>query len=209
MIPENYIQRVIQLARQGVAEIDFRTYDTDWESEAYVTVAGQNSNNSVRVANDFLERVEAGGDWQLTRRTDGAVTKTLPARELWDKIAHAAWASADPGLQFDTTINDWHTCPASGRINASNPCSEYMFLDDTACNLASLNLLAFRRARTAASRSRISAHAVRLWTIVLEISVHDGAVPVAGDRAAQLRLPHPGPRLRQSRRAADGLGHPL
>ena len=144
MIPENYIQRVIQFARQGFAEIDFRTYDTDWESEAYLTVAGQNSNNTVRVANDFLERVESGADWQLTRRTDGKVTKTLPARELWDKIAHAAWASADPGLQFDTTINDWHTCPASGRINASNPCSEYMFLDDTACNLASLNLLAFR-----------------------------------------------------------------
>ena len=158
----------------------------------------------MRVANDFLERVEAGGDWQLTRRTDGKVTKTLPARELWDKIAHAAWASADPGLQFDTTINDWHTCPASGRINASNPCSEYMFLDDTACNLASLNLLAFRERGRRLRGRRISEHAVRLWTIVLEISVHDGAVPVEGDRAAQLRLPHAGPRLRQSRRAADG-----
>ena len=81
----------------------------------------------------------------MTRRTDGKVAKRLPARELWDRIGHAAWASADPGLQFDTTINDWHTCPASGRINASNPCSEYNFLDDTACNLASLNLMAFRR----------------------------------------------------------------
>jgi ribonucleoside-diphosphate reductase alpha chain len=170
MIPENYIQRVIQLARQGQTGIDFKVYDTDWESEAYVTVAGQNANNTVRVTNDFLERVEAGRDWQLTRRTDGAVTKTLPARDLWDRIAHAAWASADPGLQFDTTINDWHTCPASGRINASNPCSEYMFLDDTACNLASLNLLAFLNADGSFAVEDFR-HAVRLWSIVLEISV--------------------------------------
>ncbi len=111
MIPENCIQRVIQFARQGYAAIDFRTYDTDWDSEAYLTVAGQNSNNSVRVSNDFLDRVEADGAWELTRRTDGKIAKTLPARALWDRIGHAAWASADPGLQFDTTINDWHTCP--------------------------------------------------------------------------------------------------
>jgi ribonucleoside-diphosphate reductase alpha chain len=174
LIPENYIQRVIQFARQGYAQIDFRTYDTDWDSEAYLTVAGQNSNNSVRLTNDFLQRVESGADWHLTRRTDGKITKTLPAAELWDKIAHAAWASADPGLQFDTTINDWHTCPSSGRINASNPCSEYMFLDDTACNLASLNLLAFRRDDGQGGSSfavEDFAHAVRLWTLVLEISV--------------------------------------
>jgi len=173
-IPENYVQRVIQFARQGFARIDFRTYDTDWDSEAYLTVAGQNSNNTVRVTNDFLERVESGADWHLTRRTDGKVTKTLPAADLWDKIAHAAWASADPGLQFDTTINDWHTCPQSGRINASNPCSEYMFLDDTACNLASLNLLAFRRPNGDGDGSFAVGdfqHAVRLWTVVLEISV--------------------------------------
>jgi ribonucleoside-diphosphate reductase alpha chain len=170
MIPENYIQRVIQLARQGQQGIDFKVYDTDWESEAYVTISGQNANNTVRVTNDFLERVEAGAEWHLTRRTDGAVAKTLPARELWDRIAHAAWASADPGLQFDTTINDWHTCPASGRINASNPCSEYMFLDDTACNLASLNLLAFLREDGSFAVEDFR-HAVRLWTIVLEISV--------------------------------------
>lgn len=170
MIPENYVQRVIQFARQGYAQIDFRTYDTDWDSEAYLTVAGQNSNNSVRLTNDFLERVESGADWHLTRRTDGKITKTLPARELWDKIAHAAWASADPGLQFDTTINDWHTCPGSGRINASNPCSEYMFLDDTACNLASLNLLTFRQPDGNFAVGDFQ-HAVRLWTLVLEISV--------------------------------------
>jgi ribonucleoside-diphosphate reductase alpha chain len=170
MIPENYVQRVIQFARQGYAAIDFRTYDTDWDSDAYLTVAGQNSNNSVRVANDFLDRVESGADWQLIRRTDGKIAKTMPARELWDRIAHAAWASADPGIQFDTTINDWHTCPESGRINASNPCSEYMFLDDTACNLASLNLLAFRQSDGSFAVEDYR-HAVRLWTLVLEISV--------------------------------------
>jgi len=170
MIPESYIQRVIQFARQGYTEIGFRTYDTDWESEAYLTVAGQNSNNSVRVPNTFLERVRTDGPWQLTRRTDGAVAKAVRARELWDRIGHAAWASADPGLQFDTTINDWHTCPESGRINASNPCSEYNFLDDTACNLASLNLMAFRRPDGSFDVAGFE-HAVRLWTIVLEISV--------------------------------------
>src|SRR5206468_8311943 len=133
-----------------------------------------NSNNSVRLTNDFLEKVQSGADWHLVRRTDGKVSKTLPASELWDRIAHAAWASADPGLQFDSTINDWHTCPESGRINASNPCSEYNFLDNTACNLASLNLMAFRRT----SEDHLGnfdvagiEHAVRLWTIVLEISV--------------------------------------
>src|SRR5215831_6873981 len=170
MIPESYIQRVIQFARQGYTELEFRTYDTDWESEAYLTVAGQNSNNSVRVSNDFLERVYSDGAWELTRRTDGKVAKQLSARELWDKIGHAAWASADPGLQFDTTINEWHTCPQSGRINASNPCSEYNFLDDTACNLASLNLLAFLREDGNFDVVGFE-HAVRLWTIVLEISV--------------------------------------
>ncbi|HEY1300339.1 MAG TPA: vitamin B12-dependent ribonucleotide reductase, partial [Stellaceae bacterium] len=170
MIPEAYIRRVIQFAAQGYTAIDFRSWDTDWDSEAYLTVAGQNSNNSVRVSNAFLERVRAGGEWKLTRRTDGKTAKALEARELWEKIGHAAWASADPGLQFDTTINDWHTCPESGRINASNPCSEYNFLDDTACNLASLNLMAFRRADGSFDAAGF-AHAVRLWTLVLEISV--------------------------------------
>jgi len=170
MIPESYIQRVMQFAQQGYTEIEFRTYDTDWESEAYLTVAGQNSNNSVRVSNDFLERVRNDDAWELTRRTDGKPAKTLRARELWDRIGYAAWASADPGLQFDTTINEWHTCPESGRINASNPCSEYNFLDDTACNLASLNLMAFRRADDGFDVPAFE-HAVRLWTIVLEISV--------------------------------------
>ncbi len=179
MIPETYIQRVIQRARQDEATIEFRTYDTDWDSEAYLTVAGQNSNNSVRVSNEFLDCVAADGPWQLTRRTDGEIAKTLPARALWDRIGHAAWASADPGLQFDTTINDWHTCPESGRINASNPCSEYNFLDDTACNLASLNLMAFRRPQGGGFDADGFAHAVRLWTIVLEISVMMAQFPSA------------------------------
>jgi ribonucleoside-diphosphate reductase alpha chain len=170
MIPENYVQRVVQFAQQGYTAIDFRAYDTDWDSEAYLTVSGQNSNNSVRVTNDFFEKVEKDGDWQLIRRTDRKVAKTLPARELWEKIAYAAWASADPGLQYDTTINEWHTCPESGRINASNPCSEYMFLDDTACNLASLNLMAFRREDGGFDTPAFE-HATRLWTLTLEISV--------------------------------------
>jgi len=171
MVPDNYIKRVIQFAKQGYKDIEFPTYDTDWDSEAYLTVAGQNSNNSVRVADQFLKAVEADGKWDLRWRTKNGIAKTLDARALWEKIGHAAWASADPGLQFHTTINDWHTCPASGEIRASNPCSEYMFLDDTACNLASLNLLTFRDETTGAFDVESYEHAVRLWTIVLEISV--------------------------------------
>jgi ribonucleoside-diphosphate reductase alpha chain len=170
MIPENYVQRVIEFARQDYSAIDFRTYDTDWDSEAYLTVAGQNSNNSVRITNAFIQAVLDNGEWNLIRRTDGKVATTLRARDLWEKIGEAAWLCADPGVQFDTTINEWHTCPNSGRINASNPCSEYMFIDDTACNLASLNLMAFRRADGRFDSVGFS-HAAQLWTIVLEISV--------------------------------------
>ncbi|SON55413.1 Vitamin B12-dependent ribonucleotide reductase [Hartmannibacter diazotrophicus] len=169
-VPENYIQRVIQFAKQGYTSIEFPVLDTDWDSEAYLTVSGQNSNNSVRVTDEFLRAVESNGTWDLTARKDGKVVKTLKARDLWEEIGHAAWASADPGLQFHTTINDWHTCPASGEIRASNPCSEYMFLDDTACNLASLNLLTFRRPDGSFDVAGFE-HGVRLWTIVLEISV--------------------------------------
>jgi ribonucleoside-diphosphate reductase alpha chain len=170
MVPDNYIQRVIQFARQGYTKIDFRSYDTDWDSDAYLTVSGQNSNNSVRVSNDFIEAVKADGDWDLIQRTDGKVAKTLKARDLWDQIAHAAWSCADPGVQYDSTINEWHTCPDSDRINASNPCSEYMFLDDTACNLASLNLMNFRKADGTFDVAAYS-HAIRLWTATLEIAV--------------------------------------
>ncbi|MBB4001271.1 ribonucleoside-diphosphate reductase alpha chain [Aurantimonas endophytica] len=174
-VPENYIKRIIQFARQGYTDLEFPVYDTDWDSEAYLTVSGQNSNNSVSLTDDFLRAVEQDGDWNLIRRTDGKVAKTLKARELWEQIGYAAWASADPGLHFNTTMNDWHTCPTAGRIRASNPCSEYMFLDDTACNLASLNLIQFQEEKTADGLRRFDApafeHAVRLWTIVLEISV--------------------------------------
>ena len=189
-VPENYVQRVIQFARQGYTTIDFKTYDTDWDSEAYLTVSGQNSNNSVSLKDDFLRAVETNGSWNLTARKDGKVMKTLPARELWDKIGYAAWASADPGLHFNTTMNDWHTCVSAGAIRASNPCSEYMFLDDTACNLASINLLPYRQSAVGSRQSESSdrlptadlptafsfdiaayEHTVRLWTMVLEISV--------------------------------------
>src|SRR6476469_6741818 len=171
MVPDNYIKRVIQFAKQGYKDINFPVYDTDWDSEAYLTVAGQNSNNSVRVTDGFLKAVESDAKWDLTYRKNGKVSKTIDARELWEKIGYAAWASADPGLQYHTTVNDWHTCPASGEIRASNPCSEYMFLDDTACNLASLNLLTFRDQKTGNFQVESSEHAVRLWTVVLEISV--------------------------------------
>ena len=171
MVPDNYIKRVIQFARQGYTEIQFDTYDTDWDSEAYLTVSGQNSNNSVSLTDDFLRAVETDGDWNLIGRTTGKVTKTLKARDLWEKIGYAAWASADPGLHFNTTMNDWHTSPASGRIRASNPCSEYMFLDDTACNLASANLLQFYDREAKAFDVAGYEHLCRLWTIVLEISV--------------------------------------
>ncbi|MBO6918088.1 MAG: vitamin B12-dependent ribonucleotide reductase [Rhizobiaceae bacterium] len=170
-VPENYIKRVIQFAQQGYTDIEFKTYDTDWDSEAYLTVAGQNSNNSVSIKDDFLRAVEADGDWDLIGRRNGKVTKTLKARELWESIGYAAWASADPGLHFNTTMNDWHTCPSEGPIRASNPCSEYMFLDDTACNLASLNLLRFKNAETGNLAIGDFEHATRLWTMVLEISV--------------------------------------
>ena len=169
-VPQNYVLRAIQMARQGLTEIDFATFDTDWDSEAYLTVSGQNSNNSVRVTDDFLRAVGDNGTWSLTARLDGRTVKTVDARELWEKIGYAAWASADPGIQFHTTINDWHTCPQSGPIRASNPCSEYMFLDDTACNLASLNLMTFRKADGTFDVAAFE-HCCRLWTIVLEISV--------------------------------------
>ncbi|MBK8176809.1 MAG: vitamin B12-dependent ribonucleotide reductase [Rhodospirillales bacterium] len=170
LIPESMIQRVIELARQGRRTADFPEFDIDWDSEAYLTVSGQNANNSVRVTNAFLEKVLQDGEWALIRRTDGTVAKRVRATALWARIAEAAWACADPGVQYDTTINEWHTCPESGRINASNPCSEYMFLDDTACNLASLNLLAFQ-SEDGSLDVEAFAHAVRLWTVVLEISV--------------------------------------
>ncbi|MCK1286314.1 vitamin B12-dependent ribonucleotide reductase [Bradyrhizobium sp. 44] len=171
LVPDNYIKRVIQFAKQGYKDIQFDVYDTDWDSEAYLTVSGQNSNNSVSLKDDFLRAVETDGDWNLVGRTTKKITKTLKARDLWEKIGYAAWASADPGLHFNTTMNDWHTCKASGDIRASNPCSEYMFLDDTACNLASANLLTFYDIPSKRFDVEGYEHLCRLWTVVLEISV--------------------------------------
>ncbi|MDB2551199.1 vitamin B12-dependent ribonucleotide reductase [Paracoccus sp. (in: a-proteobacteria)] len=169
MIPETYINRVLQYARQGFDSIEFPTYDTDWDSEAYVSVSGQNSNNSVRVTDAFLNAVRDDRPWELLRRTDGKVARTVSARELWDQVGHAAWACADPGIQFHDTVNAWHTCPEDGAIRGSNPCSEYMFLDDTACNLASMNLLSFWTGERFDADAYV--HATRLWTVTLEISV--------------------------------------
>src|SRR5204862_222889 len=149
----------------------FPEFDLDWDSEAYLTVAGQNSNNTVSITDAFLRAVEADEDWNLTSRTNGKVMKTVKARVIWDKIGLAAWQSADPGLHFNTTMNDWHTCPAGGRIRASNPCSEYMFLDDTACNLASANLLTLYNPATKVFDVDGYEHLNRIWTLVLEISV--------------------------------------
>jgi len=154
-----------------VAALIAAGYDSDFNGEAYKTVSGQNSNNSIRVTHEFMDAVINDSDWHLTRRIDGSVHKTLKARDLWDQIADAAWSCADPGMQLDSTINEWHTCPASGRINASNPCSEYMFLDDTACNLASLNLIHFFDQEKCTFDIPALKHAIHLWTIVLEISV--------------------------------------
>ncbi len=168
-IPETYVKRVLDYARQGYTSIEFPTHNTDWDSEAYGTVSGQNSNNSVRVTDAFLKAVADDADWELIRRTDGKVAKVVKARELWEQIGHAAWACADPGIQYHDTVNAWHTCPEDGEIRGSNPCSEYMFLDDTACNLASINLLAFYE--DGGFRAEDYIHATRLWTLTLEISV--------------------------------------
>ncbi|NCF54777.1 MAG: adenosylcobalamin-dependent ribonucleoside-diphosphate reductase, partial [Planctomycetia bacterium] len=177
-VPEPAIHRILQLADQGVTSIEFDEFDTGWESEAYSTVSGQNANNSVRVPNAFFEALERDAQWDLISRTDGEVIKSVPARELWDEISRAAWSCADPGVQFDTTINEWHTCPRDGRINASNPCSEYMFLDDTACNLASLNLVKFME-EDGSFNIEAFRHATRIWTMVLEISVLMASYPSA------------------------------
>ncbi|MEX6633587.1 vitamin B12-dependent ribonucleotide reductase [Hyphococcus lacteus] len=168
-VPDASIRRVIDFARQGFREIELDTYDLDWDSESYRTVSGQNANNSIRVTDHFLNAVNEDTPWQLTRRTDGTTVKTVQARDLWGSICTAAWTCADPGVQFHDTINAWHTCPAGGDIRASNPCSEYMFLDDTACNLASINLLKFGT-ETGFDAERFE-HACRLWTLTLEISV--------------------------------------
>ena len=181
-VPLNYIERVIQLAAQGFTDIEFDTYDTDWNSEAYLTVSGQNSNNSVRIPNSFMRAVADNSEWNLIGRIERRKAaaegrepepmKTLEARELWDQIGFAAWSCADPGTQYHDTINEWHTCPEDGPIKASNPCSEYMFLDNTACNLASLNLMKYFTDDSCSTFDVESIrYASRIWTVVLEISV--------------------------------------
>ena len=167
---ETFINWKVEEERK-VAALIRAGYSSDFNGEAYSTVSGQNSNNSVRVPNSFMKAVLDDAEWSLRWRTSGKVSKTLRARDLWDRVCRASWGCADPGVQYDTTINEWHTCPKSGRINASNPCSEYMFLDDTACNLASLNLVKFYDAKTRRFDIDSFRHAVRLWTTVLEISV--------------------------------------
>ena len=180
-IPNGLMGRVLELGEQGWSSIEFDTYGTEWEGEAYQTVSGQNSNNSVRVTNEFMEAVAKDGMWNLYWRTElvkaenenrvAEPCKTMPANDLWGKISQAAWSCADPGIQYHSTINEWHTCPKDGPIRGSNPCSEYMFLDDTACNLASLNLGSFYNGKTEKFEVEDYEHAVRIWTVVLEISV--------------------------------------
>ncbi len=171
LVPMNYISRCVDLAKQGYTNIEFEVYDTDWNSEAYATVSGQNSNNSIRIPNKFFEALDRNDEWELISRTSGETIRTIKAVELWEMVNEAAWQCADPGVQFDDTINEWHTCPEDGRINASNPCSEYMFLDDTACNLASLNLVKFLDPVTQMFDVNAYIHACEVWTVVLEISV--------------------------------------
>jgi len=154
-----------------VAALIAAGYDNSYEGEAYATVSGQNSNNSVRIPNSFFKALSENGNWELKARTDGRVMQSIPAREVWDQIANAAWRCADPGTQYDTTINEWHTCPKGGRINASNPCSEYMFLDNTACNLASINLRKFFNESDNSFDVEGFEYTTRLWQTVLEVSI--------------------------------------
>ncbi|OHD73328.1 MAG: ribonucleoside-diphosphate reductase, adenosylcobalamin-dependent [Spirochaetes bacterium RBG_16_67_19] len=170
-VPAGWLFRLLQLLAQGVRHLDVREYSTEWDEEAYNTVSGQSSNNSVRLTTEFMRRVVEDGEWQLTGRVDRSLRIGLRARELWERIALTAWTCADPGIQFHSTVNEWHTCPKGGEIRSSNPCSEYMFLDDTACNLASLNLMTFYDAKAGRLAVEDLKHAINLWTVVLEISV--------------------------------------
>ncbi len=172
-VPDGLLVRAVGLAEQGEKTFDFPIYDTDWEGEAYFTVSGQNANNSIRMSSKFIEAVQKDKDWDLLQRTDGKPSKTLPARDLWDRIGKAAWASADPGLQYDTTINEWHTCPNDGRINASNPCSEYMFLDDTACVASDTRISTPVGLRTVADLFRLQEQGQQVYVTTDLYSEHD------------------------------------
>jgi ribonucleoside-diphosphate reductase alpha chain len=177
-VPAGLIDRALRMLAASDKPLEVQVFTVDWDSEGYRTVSGQNANLSVRLTGEFLSKVEDGGVWELRRRTDGQVVRTVEARQLWEQIGEAAWASADPGVQFADTINDWHTCAEDGEIRASNPCSEYLFLDDTACNLASVNLLKFLREDGSYDYDSLAV-ASRLLTIALEISVGMASYPSA------------------------------
>jgi len=170
-IPATYVYQLLRRLEQGDDTVDPAVFSTAWDDEAYNTVSGQSSNNSLRVTDAFMKAVLDDTDWDLSGRIGGKKVRTIKARTLWDKVSRSAWQCADPGLQYHTTINDWHTCPAGGEIRASNPCSEYMFLDDTACNLASINLMTLYDAEKKAFSIDGYLHAIRIWTTILEISV--------------------------------------
>ncbi len=175
-VPSGATQQALDYARQGFKSLEIDEYDTAWDSEAYNTVSGQNSNNSVRLTNAFFKALDKNDDWALTSRTNGNTVKTIKAADLWEQIGLAAWQCADPGLQFDDTIQEWHTCSNDDRINATNPCGEYQFIDDTACNLASMNLVKFLTTKDDFD-AKTFAEATRFWTTTLEISVTMGQMP--------------------------------
>jgi ribonucleoside-diphosphate reductase alpha chain len=170
-IPPAYLYQLLRQLEQDDPDVNPQVFSTAWDDEAYNTVSGQSSNNSLRVTDDFMKAVLDDADWDLTSRVNGKSVKTLKAQRLWSDIARSSWQCADPGLQYHTTINDWHTCPAGGEIRASNPCSEYMFLDDTACNLASINLALLYDKKSKHFNVDGYLHAIRIWTMILEISV--------------------------------------
>jgi ribonucleoside-diphosphate reductase alpha chain len=178
-VPLNYVKRVLMLVENGMTpdQFSFDKFDTDFRSEAYTSVDGQNSNNSVRVTQEFLEAVVDDKDWNLVNRIDGKIAKTLKARDIWDQINYAAWGSADPGIQYHTTVNEWNTCLNDGEIVGSNPCSEYMFLDETACNLYQINLISFYDSVTGKFDTEMYEHVVRISTIILEVSVLMSQLP--------------------------------
>jgi ribonucleoside-diphosphate reductase alpha chain len=183
-IPPTYLYQLLRRLEQGDEGVNPRVFTTAWDDEAYNTVSGQSSNNSLRLGDDFMRAVLEDRDWSLTGRISNKVEKTVKARSLWEQAARSAWQCADPGIQYHTTINDWHTCPAGGEIRASNPCSEYMFLDDTACNLASINLGVLYDRNTRQFDIPGYLHAIRIWTTILEISVVMAQFPAP--RIAQL-----------------------
>lgn len=175
-VPLQWMKRVLDLAKQGVFEGPPPEFTEDWESPGYETVSGQNSNNSIRVPNSFLDALERGESWNLVGRVDKELLKTLPAEDLWHKIVYSSWSCADPGIQFDSTINEWHTYPEEGRINSSNPCSEFLAIDNSSCNLASLNLVKFFSGDGVFKVDAFK-HAVSLWTLILEITIYMSSFP--------------------------------